>query len=266
MFFRTIAGAILAATGLTLAQVYDTQNSITAAVGTPDSDDPNTIGNHYNYWRLDANATTYDLTRSDRLPTTSPKTIPMLGSRPQALIEPNRTAFVIVDMQNFFLHPKLSPQAVRGRQAVQPTLNLIDAFRANGMKILWTNWGIDAFDLLTMPPGLLEGFSDDHQMNTTFCSDMGTVREEDGTEVALGGKLCRGAWNARPWAGLGEAMDEGLAAGTDLYFNKSKSIASFGACAVADGSQIDSLDYGARRRRWVCICRRWGSRRCSSAV
>ena len=27
-----------------------------------------------------------------------------------------------------------------------------------------------------------------------------------------------------PWAGLGEAMDEGLPAGTDLYFNKSERI------------------------------------------
>lgn len=216
------AGTLLATAMLAVAQVYDTQNSITAVVGTANDSDPSVVGNYYNYWRLDANATTYDLTRSERMKTTSPKTIPMLGGKEQAIIEPNRTAMVIVDMQNFFLHPKLSPSAVRGRQAVQPTLNMIEAFRKNGMKVLWVNWGIDSFDLVTMPPGLLDGFSENHQMNTTFCTDMGTLTEDDGTEVELGGKLCRGAWNARPWAELGDAMDEGLEAGTDLYFHKSE--------------------------------------------
>lgn len=218
-------GALLALAASTIVngQVYDTQNSITVATGTLNGTDLSTVGNYYNYWRLDSNKTTYDLTRSDRLPVTSPKTLPMLGSREQAIIEPNRTAFVIVDMQNFFLHPKLSPGAVRGRMAVQPTLNLIDAFRENDMKVLWVNWGIDSFDLLTMPPGLLDGFSDNHQMNTTFCTDMGTLTEDDGEEIELGKKLCRGSWNARPWAELGEQMDIGLEAGTDLYFHKSKS-------------------------------------------
>lgn len=223
MHSAAITKACLVLAALATAQVYDTQNSITAAVGSVDDSDPALIGNHYNHWRLDPNKTTYDLTRRDRWGTSSPKTIPMLGSREQAIIEPNRTAMVIIDMQNYFLHPQLSPRAVRGRQAVQPTLNMINAFRENAMKILWVNWGIDSFDLLTMPPTFLEGFSDNRQMNTTFCTDMGTLTEDDGTEVELGGKLCRGAWNSRPWAELGDAMDEGLEAGTDLYFHKSKS-------------------------------------------
>ena len=121
-----------------LGQVYDVYNSITALAGTA-FDKTGILGNYYNYWKLTDNETTWDLTRSDRMPVTTPKKIPMLGFRKQALIEPNRTAMVIIDMQNFFLHPKLSPSATRGRMAVQPTLDMIKAFKAEGMKILWVS-------------------------------------------------------------------------------------------------------------------------------
>ncbi|KAK1068936.1 hypothetical protein LTR74_005199 [Friedmanniomyces endolithicus] len=219
----TIAMQFLLALATTsLAQVYDTYGSITALAGTANDSDPTILGNYYNYWKLLNNKTTWDLTRSDRLPVTSPKTIPMLGYRSEAMIEPNRTAFMIVDMQNFFLHPKLSPYAVNGRKAVQPTLNMIDAFRGMGSKILWVNWGIDSFDLVTMPPSFLDGFSTNDQMNTTFCTEMGTLTEDNGTTIELGKKLCRGSWNARPWGPLDPAMVEGLDSGTDLYFNKNR--------------------------------------------
>jgi hypothetical protein len=42
----------------------------------------------------------------------------------------------------------------------------------------------------------------------------------NGTE--LGGLLMRGSWNARPYGPLYDAQVEGVANGTDLYFNKSK--------------------------------------------
>lgn len=136
--------------GLVAGQIYDVSNSITAVTGILDTT-PNSsfLGNYYNYWNVDAGSSTWDLTRSARMAVTSPKTIPMLGMRKTAIIEPNRTAYIIVDMQNFFLHPQLSPNATRGRLAVGPTLDMIHAFRKNAMKILWVNWGIDAYDLLT---------------------------------------------------------------------------------------------------------------------
>lgn len=98
---------------------------------------------------------------------------------------------------------------------------MINGFRANGMKVLWTNWGLNDFDLAIIPPSFLEGFSDDDTPKTTFGSDMGTI-VENGTAIEVGRKLMRGSWNARPWGLLGDAMDVGLANGTDLYFNKSE--------------------------------------------
>lgn len=59
------------------------------------------LGNAYNYWRKLPNGT-FDLTRSDVLPVTSPKLIPFSGTRrSSAIIEPSRTVLAIVDMQNF---------------------------------------------------------------------------------------------------------------------------------------------------------------------
>jgi hypothetical protein len=44
-----------------------------------------------------------------------------------------------------------------------------------------------------------------------------------GTNIAAGPKLMRGSWNAQPWGPLYDLQVEGVAKGTDLYFNKSTS-------------------------------------------
>lgn len=195
----------------------------TARMDTPNGSNSTTFGECYNYWKFREVDSIWDTTRSQKLPVSSPKLIPMLGSRRNALIEPNRTAFLTVDMQNFFLHPSIAPDATLGRNAVKPTLDMIQAFRQNGMKVLWVNWGIDDYDLRSLPPALLDGFADDHKADTTFCSDMGRLEPNDGTAIDMGKKLCRGSWNARPWGPLDVAMSEGIAAGTDLLFHKSES-------------------------------------------
>lgn len=251
MQFMLTIQAVLALATASMGQVYDTYNSITALSGMINASSSSTLGNYYNYWKLTDNDTTYDLTRSDRMPVSTPKTVPMIGSRERAIIEPNRTAMIIVDMQNFFLHPQLSPAADKGRTAVQPTLNMIEAFRANEMKVLWVQWGIDDYDLFTMPPALLDQFSDDHSLNSTFCTEMGTIKEEDGTEVDLGKKLCRGSWNAQPYGPLYPAMLEGTASGTDYYFNKSEYFPPL-IWVLMDAdckTKIDFLAFGAPRLR-----------------
>jgi nicotinamidase-related amidase len=58
---------------------------------------------------------------------------------------------------------------------------------------------------------------------------MGMMKEENGTEIDLGKKLCRGSWNAQPWGPLYPAMLEGLANGTDFYFNKNRLSGLWGA-------------------------------------
>lgn len=184
------------------------------------NDTTQTLGNAYNYWVKLPNGT-FDLTRSDIMSVTKPKLIPFSGSRKSAIIEPSRSVLCIIDMQNFFLHPQLSPKATLGRAAIQPTVNMINAFRQHGMKITWVNWGLTSYDLLTIPPAFKSGFSKNDYANSTFGSDMGTI-EDNGTTIAVGAKLMRGAWNSEPYGVLGEMKDAGVAAGTDLVFHKNR--------------------------------------------
>lgn len=187
------------------------------------------LGNVYNYWSKLSNGT-YDLTRSQAMPVTDPKLIPFSGSRSSAIIEPSRAVLAIVDMQNYFLHPVLSPAATQGRVAVTPTVNMINAFRNVGMKITWVNWGLTNYDLLTIPPAFKSGFSSNgsDMADQSFGSDMGVV-QQNGTAVQVGRKLIRGAWNAEPWGVLGTMKDEGLAQGTDLLFHKNRLSGLWGA-------------------------------------
>lgn len=189
------------------------------------------LGNVYNYWRKLPNGT-YDLTRSDVMPVTSPKVIPFSGTRRRsAIIEPSRTVLTIVDMQNFFLHPSLSPGATQGRAAVTPTVNMINAFRAAGMKVTWVNWGLTSYDLLTIPLAFKSGFSHNGSdvADATFGSDMGRVALPDGSTIQAGKLLMRGSWNAEPWGQLGTMKDEGVAKGTDLVFHKNRLSGLWGA-------------------------------------
>ncbi|KAK4973945.1 hypothetical protein LTR28_011212 [Elasticomyces elasticus] len=233
MFLAILTAIANVALASPTPQLYDSSNSIAALTGTANASAGPVLGNYYNYWTLRSNKTVYDLTRSDRMPVTSPKVIPMMASRKTAIIEPSRSALVIIDMQNFFLHPQLDPAATGGRKAVQPTLEMIDGFRANGMKVLWTNWGLDNFDLVTIPPSFLEGFSNDSTMATTFGSDMGTIKAANGSSIAVGRKLMRGSWNAQPWDKLYDAQVAGVASDTDLYFNKSKKPPRSPQCSIA---------------------------------
>ncbi|PNS18438.1 T-complex protein 1 subunit gamma [Sphaceloma murrayae] len=211
------------------------------------------IGNYYNYWTLlNTTPPVYDLTRSSVLPVTSPKTLSNVftGSRKSAIIEPSRSALVIIDMQNFFLDPELSPGATGGRGAVPPTLRMIDGFRAMGSKVLWTNWGLTEQDLVEMPASFKEGFASEEGdvEGSTFGSDMGSIKAGNGSEVQVGRKLMRGSWNAQPWGDLYPAMVEGLASGTDLYFNKNRLSGLWGAQTPLgiwlEENQITTLFFG----------------------
>lgn len=104
-----------------------------------------------------------------------------------------------------------------------PTVNMIEAFRTAGMKVTWVNWGLTDYDLLTIPPAFKSGFSSNGSdlADQTFGSNMGTI-DVNGTTIEVGDMLMRGSWNAEPWGILGTMKDEGLAAGTDLLFNKNR--------------------------------------------
>ncbi|PMD54009.1 Isochorismatase hydrolase [Hyaloscypha bicolor E] len=224
MLLKNIAQVLLPAASLVNAQFsIGTYTSLVGGLDTNSS----LLGNYYNYW-IKSTSGIWDLTRSALEPTTSTGvyTIPCHGSRKNITIEASRSALVIIDMQNFFLHPGLSPKADAGRGVVSATVNMITGFRKAGVKVLWTNWGLDNYDLITMPPAFLDGFSNNHSSTTTFGSDMGIV---PGTNISAGAKLMRGSWNARPYGPLYDLQVEGVKSGTDLYFNKNRLSGLWGA-------------------------------------
>ncbi|KAH9911609.1 Isochorismatase hydrolase [Amylocystis lapponica] len=121
-----------------------------------------------------------------------------------------RSAFVIIDMQNYFLHPELRTHTT-GLACVDPLLKVVPALRSQDVKILWVNWGLTEHELTTIPPALVRGFS-------------------KGTRPGFGGKLqgdfgrllMRGEYNSDLYGPLQGLYEEGKKAGTDVWIHKNR--------------------------------------------
>lgn len=122
------------------------------------STDKLTFGPPGSEWTYDKGSKVYDLTRGVRSP--SPLKIALTQGPPSTsvLINPSSTALVIVDMQNFFLHPSCRSHPT-GLAAVEPLRQAIRVCRAKGIQVIWLNWGLTDADLASMPAGVLRGFA-----------------------------------------------------------------------------------------------------------
>lgn len=85
-----------------------------------------------------------------------------ISAEPQSLrLDLARTAVVVVDMQNDFLHPEGWFAADRGADvaplaALAPGINaLCDAARASDLPVIHLNWGVRA-DVANLPPNVLD--------------------------------------------------------------------------------------------------------------
>lgn len=128
-------------------------------------------------------------------------------------INPAKTVLVVIDMQNYFIHPDCRDHA-GGLAAVNPTLKVVQKCRDEGIQIAWLNWGIDEHDLRVMPPAVQRG----------FCQKLAATQGY-GWHIGLGAQLpddqgrClwKGSWNARlydPFWAVSRAED--------CYFDKSR--------------------------------------------
>ena len=161
---------------------------------------------HMGEWQYQRPQKTYDLTRpgqGNASPEPArPLTIRTTGGPrdTQVAIDPRRAALVVVDMQNFFLHPRCRDHPT-GLAAVAPTLRVIEACRRAGIQVVWLNWGLTAADLATMPAAVITGFA--RGMIRGSPADKAPV--PSGLGVDLGGgrgcMLTKGAWNAEVYGG-----------------------------------------------------------------
>ncbi|KAF9015134.1 Isochorismatase hydrolase [Cyathus striatus] len=120
------------------------------------------------------------------------------------------TALVVIDMQNFFLHPDLRDHS-KGLKCVDPLLKVVPALRSAGVKILWVNWGLTEHELTTIPPALIRGFRKS--------GGGGFGSELPGN---FGRLLMRDAYNSALYGPLQDEYLKGRDAGTDFWIHKNR--------------------------------------------
>ncbi|MBL0730597.1 cysteine hydrolase family protein [Piscinibacter sp. HJYY11] len=144
------------------------------------------MGSHLaNRWRV--SAAHCDLTRAERRPVRPVE----LSAEPQAVtVDANRSALIVVDMQNDFC-AKGGYLDYRGiditpdRAPIEPLRRLVPALRAQGVPIVWLNWGVRR-DLLNIHPSLLHAHTQDGEG-----AGLGE-RIPGGAEILL-----KGSWGAQ---------------------------------------------------------------------
>ncbi|KAF8581936.1 Isochorismatase hydrolase [Ramaria rubella] len=125
-------------------------------------------------------------------------------------IDPKQTAIIIIDMQNFFLHPDIRNHPL-GLACVDPLMKVVPFLRKAGGRIIWLNWGLTHTELTTIPPALMRSFS--RHKNGGFGSDMGDE---------WGPLLMRGSRNAELYGPLQEEWLKGREEGTDVWIHKNR--------------------------------------------
>ncbi|TFK57111.1 Isochorismatase hydrolase [Heliocybe sulcata] len=187
-------------------------------------------GNAGNFW-IEYPTGLVDLTRTSRLasgsdvapPPLNPDLLefPVDGER-TIRIDPKTSAVVIIDMQNYFLHPEMRDHPT-GLACVDPLLKVVPALRAQGIKILWVNWGLTDHELKTIPPALIRGFMKSGRGG--FGADMGGD---------WGRLLMRDQRNADLYGPLQEEYLKGKEAGTDVWIHKNRMSALWGYQTALD--------------------------------
>jgi nicotinamidase-related amidase len=103
-------------------------------------------GNRVNYWIVEGDH--FDISRGSATTTT----INMEENR-TLQFDPERSAFIIIDMQNYFCSPLLDRPD--GALKLVPAISsAVKSCRRLGMQIVWVNWG-NRPDTANLPPSLL---------------------------------------------------------------------------------------------------------------
>ncbi|KAH8682401.1 isochorismatase [Xylariales sp. PMI_506] len=158
-------------------------------------------------WLYECSTRTYDLAReaSKRLTISTTKG----PADTSIVVNPDATALVVVDMQNFFLDAKCRSHPT-GLAAVDSTLDVIRKCREVGIQVVWLNWGLTDGDLEAMPAGVERGFA-----RSLICPDNqqgGATRSGLGSDLGsgMGRMLVAGEWNSAiypPLASVAEPED-----------------------------------------------------------
>ncbi|KAJ6604623.1 Isochorismatase hydrolase [Mycena vulgaris] len=155
--------------------------------------------------------------------------IPVDGDR-TVRVKRESTAMVIIDMQNFFLHPEMRDHP-SGLKCVDPLMQVVpcDERRGNqdslgvSLHFAWPNWGLTDHELQTIPPSLVRGF-------------MKNGRGGFGSELpgGFGRLLMREAKNSELYGPLQAEYLKGKDAGTDFWIHKNRMSGLWGYQSALD--------------------------------
>ena len=203
-----------------------------------------TVGSSENYWIWTTNGV-WDLTRSTNthlageIVTQMHRPLLLECEISNILIDPVKTALLIIDMQNYSMAKELQsniavPEMFEAENSILK--HAIPAARKAGMQIIWLQWGLTEEDLTSMPPSALRVFDwkansamADYGLSTrsdstgfTQCresrrvtrvgQDLGEIMCDDGTRIAAGRALMRDTWNTAPHGPLLTAFHDGQSA------------------------------------------------------
>jgi nicotinamidase-related amidase len=230
------------------------------------------IGHKENFWLYNTTEG-YDITHP---PTPeAPKVFPRMSVQTQdsrAVIDPTKTALVIIDLQNYFLSPALGrPSGSVGLKVVEKLKEqVIPACRKAGIHIAWLVWGLTQDDIDGMPPTIVHGFSKDNNFEgdrklPELGVDIGPVTLDDGSTIEGGKVLMRDEWNSEFYSTLAqEAKSEdikvwknrlsGFWGGTEVeHVLKSRGIRTliFAGCNTDQCVASSLMD--AAWRNWDCL-------------
>ncbi|GLB36124.1 putative isochorismatase hydrolase [Lyophyllum shimeji] len=192
---------------------------LTAMASRPLVPTPTQYGRDSSFW-VEYPSGLVDLSRThplqDAAETPSPP--PLKAGQVEISVEGNRTirvdtkstVMVIIDMQNFFLHPQLRDHPT-GLQCIDPLTKVVPALRSLGVKIIWLNWGLTEHELKTIPPALVRSFQKNGR------GGFGFPLPHD-----FGRLLMRGARNSELYGPLQDEFIKGKVAGTDFWIHKNR--------------------------------------------
>ncbi|KAK0506199.1 Isochorismatase hydrolase [Armillaria luteobubalina] len=189
------------------------------------------FGNDASFW-VEYPSGLIDLTRTLSAPIAGHDTPPdLLPGQLDVAVDGERTiriegkssAIVIIDMQNFFLHPGLGRDHPTGLKCVEPLMKLVPAARKKNIKVLWVNWGLTDHELQTIPPSLVRGF--------TKAGRGGFGSELPG---GFGRLLMRDALNSDLYGPLQEEYLKGKDLGTDFWIHKNRMSGLWGYQSALD--------------------------------
>lgn len=117
------------------------------------------VGTADNFWLFDEK-NGFDITHpSDSASALIYPRLTLQTSKTPVTLAPQKTAVVVIDMQNVFLSPAMGRKKGAGHAAEQVILQkCIPAARKANIRILWLTWGIGDDRLRTIPPIFYHNF------------------------------------------------------------------------------------------------------------